>query len=90
MDEMEHAIDTQLRSYDQLAPADRAQLLGALLHKLGVLTTRVSITRSRALVELRQSGKSAAEIAGILGVSRQQVHRLLRQAVGETYEPIDE
>lgn len=89
MDELDRIVDTQLRSYDQLGPADRAQLLGAMLHRLGVNTSRVSIARARALVELRQSGKSAIEIAEILGVTRQQVHRLLRQAIGETYAPED-
>lgn len=89
MDELDRIIDQQLRSYDQLDPEARAQLLGATLHRLGVLTSRVSISRAKALVELRQSGKSAIEIAEILGVTRQQVHRLLRQAIGETYQPED-
>lgn len=85
MDEIDRIIDQRLRDYDQLGPADRAKMLGAILHQLGVLTRRVSMGRGHALIELRQSGKSAIEIAGILGVSRQQVHRLLREAVGEKY-----
>jgi DNA-binding MarR family transcriptional regulator len=89
MDEIDRLIDQELRQLEQLDPATRAQMASSLLHRLGVLTSRVSITRARALAELRQGGKSAIEIAGILGVTRQQVHRILREALGRGYRPED-
>jgi DNA-binding MarR family transcriptional regulator len=89
MDELDRIIDQELRMLDHYDPATRAQMASSLLHRLGVLTSRVSIARARALAELRRSGKSAIEIAGILGVTRQQVHRILRQAIGRDYRPED-
>ena len=49
--------------------------------------SRLAVIRAQALLELRQNGQSAAELAGVLGVTRQQVHRLLREASGRGYEP---
>ncbi len=47
---------------------------------------RLAAIRGAALVELRR-GQSVAWIADQLGVTRQQVHRLLREALGRVYRP---
>lgn len=89
MDDLDRTIDQQLRMLEHYDAATRAQMTSSILHRLSVLNSRVASTRARALVELRQSGRSAIEIAGILGVTRQQVHRLLREAIGKDYRPDD-
>ncbi|HTJ77227.1 MAG TPA: helix-turn-helix domain-containing protein [Acidimicrobiales bacterium] len=59
-------------------PLVRAQRAASMMHHHRVAMSRLAAVRAQALVELRQSGRSAAGLAEDLGVSRQQVHRLLR------------
>lgn len=46
---------------------------------------RLAAIRGAALLELRQ-GQSVIAIADQLGVTRQQVYRLLREALGDQYD----
>lgn len=52
-----------------------------------VMMSRLRTVRAQALLELRGT-RSAAELAGELGVSRQQIHRLLREAIGSSYDAV--
>lgn len=70
-------------------PLTRAQMAMAAMEERRRDMFRLANIRGHALIELRQQGHSAIELAKMLGVTRQQVHRLLRDAVGEKYVPED-
>jgi hypothetical protein len=90
MEEPERSVDRYLRDLDRITdPGVRAQMASSMIHRLGVLTTRVATTRGQALIALRQQGHGATDIGRMIGTSRQQAHRLLRDAVGRDYEPVD-
>lgn len=71
-------------------PLLRCQMASGAIDRCRVRMTVLKNVRARALLELRQQGNTAIELAAMLGVTRQQVHRLLRDAIGETYQPTDE
>ena len=56
------------------------------VHRVAI--RRLAIRRANALAELRRR-RPAAWIADQLGITRQQVHRLLREALGRDYQPED-
>lgn len=79
------AIDAHIRHIDGLFkdhPLVRLQKLNCAIDDCRLGMSRLSIERARALIDLRQSGRTAAEIAEDLGITRQQVHRLIREADG--------
>lgn len=80
MDEFQQLLSTP----DLLA---RVQLASAAMDKHRVAMFRLANIRGQALLELRAQGRSAADLADQLGVTRQQVHRLLREATGRLPEP---
>jgi DNA-directed RNA polymerase specialized sigma24 family protein len=67
----------------------RAQMASAAMDDHRRAMFRLAGVRGQALLELRRSGHSAAELARMLGVTRQQVHRLLREALGRDDRPED-
>lgn len=90
MEQLERLIDGQLRMIDQVPDvATRAQMASSLLHRLGIVTRWVAGSRSKMILELRRDGHGASDIGRILGVTRQQAHRLLREAIGKDYRPED-
>jgi DNA-binding MarR family transcriptional regulator len=70
-------------------PLLRCQMASAAIDRYRARMSALRIVRARALMELRRQGHSAIQLAGMLGVTRQQVHRLLREAIGEGYRPED-
>lgn len=50
---------------------------------------RLATIRAHALIELIEQGRTVTGLAGELGVTRQQVHRLIREARGSAYEGPD-
>lgn len=68
-------------------PLTRVQMASVAMDEHRRAMSRLATIRAQALLELRQQGNSAAEIARMLGISRQQVHRLLREAIGGDYHP---
>lgn len=70
-------------------PLLRCQMASAAIDRCRTKMSVLKIIRARALMELRGQGKSVVELAGLLGVTRQQVHRLLREAIGKDYRPED-
>jgi hypothetical protein len=70
-------------------PLLRCQIACAAIDRCRTRMSVLKITRARALLELRGRGHSAIELAAMLGVTRQQVHRLLREAIGQGYRPED-
>ncbi len=78
------------RELDKLPdPLYRCQMASAAIDRCRTRMRVLRNVRARALLELRGQGNSVIELAGMLGVTRQQVHRLLRDAVGESYVPED-
>ena len=85
MTKLIEGIDQQIRQIDKLYrkhPLVRLQRLNSAIDDCRVGMSRLATERARALVELRQSGRSATEIAEDLGITRQQVYRLIREAEG--------
>lgn len=74
---------------DEADPALRIQKASAAMDDHRRAMSRLATLRAQALLELRRNGHSAAEIARMLGVTRQQVHRILREALGRDYRPED-
>lgn len=68
-------------------PLLRCQMASAAIDRCRTRMNVLKTIRARALLDLRNVGFSAIELAGMLGVTRQQVHRLLRDAIGEDYRP---
>lgn len=68
-------------------PLTRAQMASAAMDDHRRALFRLANIRGKALIELRRS-HSAAELAGLLGVTRQQIYRLLRDATGRP-DPTD-
>lgn len=64
----------------------RIQRASQLMEEHRRAISRLAIIRGNAIAELRQ-GQSVQRIADQLGVTRQQVHRLLREALGRGYRP---
>jgi hypothetical protein len=65
----------------------RAQMASAAMDDHRRAMFRLANIRGQALIELRR-GHSVAELAGLLGVTRQQIYRLLRDATGRP-DPTD-
>jgi DNA-directed RNA polymerase specialized sigma24 family protein len=72
-------VEILLRTDDPLA---RVQMASSSMDRHRVAIARLATIRGQALLELRARGHSAADLAGMLGVTRQQIHRLLREALG--------
>lgn len=70
-------------------PLLRCQMASAAIDRCRTRMGVLKIIRARALLELRAQGHSAIDLAGMLGVTRQQIHRLLREAIGRDYRPDD-
>jgi signal transduction histidine kinase len=68
-------------------PLTRMQMAASAMDDHRAAINRLAIMRGQALQELRASGRTAAELADDLGVTRQQVHRLLREAEGRASGP---
>lgn len=64
----------------KLAPGARAKAAAALMDQHRHAMARLAAVRVAALKELQEQGVSAANIAQALGITRQQVHTLLRRA----------
>lgn len=67
-------------------PLDRARMAGSAIDRLRTYMTRIKNIRGQALLEARRT-RSATDLAAELGVGRQQLHRLLREAGGAGHEP---
>jgi len=65
---------------EELPPRDRALGAVTLMDDLRSQLELVSRVRTAAIMELRAEGLSVSSIAMELGISRQQVHKLLREA----------
>ncbi len=66
-----------------MTPLARAKAAAALMDDHRQAIAQLAALRSVALRELRDQGMSALDIAEALGISRQQVHRLLREPDAE-------
>jgi excisionase family DNA binding protein len=70
-------------SLARLTPLARAKAAAGLMDNHRHAMAALAAVRAGALRELRDQGMSVLDIADALGVSRQQVHRLLREAGAE-------
>jgi DNA-directed RNA polymerase specialized sigma24 family protein len=61
-----------------LAPLERLKAAGAAIEQARASMGALAKVRADAIEELRQDGWSLGRIARELGISRQQVHRLIR------------
>lgn len=68
----------EFRQLMKRCPIERAKLAISLLDGSRRRITRLSAIRVQALEQLRAEGWTLQQIADELGVSRQQVHRLLK------------
>lgn len=71
---------SELTSLAKMAPLARATEAAHLMDEHRNAISRLAAARAGALRELRDSGLSVINIAEALGISRQQVHRVLREA----------
>ncbi len=62
-----------------MTPLARAEAAATLMDQHRRAIADLAAVRAAALRELRDQGMSAINIAETLGISRQQVHRLLRE-----------
>ena len=70
----------------KLTPLARAKAAAQLMDEHRQAIADLAAVRAAALRELRDQGMSAAHISEALGISRQQVHRLLREAGAEEHD----
>jgi excisionase family DNA binding protein len=63
----------------KMTPLARAEAAATLMDQHRRAIADLAAVRAAALRELRDQGMSAINIAEALGISRQQVHRLLRE-----------
>lgn len=75
MDEFETLLKTE-------DPLERARMAASRIHEHRVAMSRLATIRAQALLELQRQGHTVVDVARILGITRQQVHRLLREARG--------
>lgn len=66
-------------------PAMRAQMAASAIDEQRLWMTRLAMIRAHALLELVDGGATVTGLAEQLGISRQQVHRLIREARGTAY-----
>ncbi len=71
------AIDTPVDELLDLDPVQRVQVCAELMDEHRDAISRLSEIRAQAVLEARSAGASSRELAEQLGVSRQQIHRLL-------------
>lgn len=64
----------------KMTPLVRAKAAAALMDEHRRAIAELAAVRASALRELRDQGMSAMAIADVLEISRQQVHRLLRES----------
>lgn len=68
-----------MAEYVTLPALEQAQVYAAEMEQHRQAIHHLSRLRHHALSEARQQGHSVIDIANTLGVSRQQIHRLLRE-----------
>lgn len=78
-------MDDEIAELMALAPLDRVRAASARMDLHRAAMARLGAVRGEALLALRAEGRSAIELAEELGVSRQQVHRLMRDAESDRH-----
>jgi DNA-directed RNA polymerase specialized sigma24 family protein len=63
----------------RLPPAERLKAAGAAIEEARASMGKLAQIRAEAIAELRSEGWSLGRIAKELGVTRQQIHRLMRR-----------